>query len=138
MTERILITGGPRTGKSTLGRELDPHYLETDQPYREGKAWSDVSDHVSYWFDRPGPWVIEGVAVPRALRKWLARHPGSLTRPCDRVIFLTNEPFEPSKGREAMAKGVLSVWREVLPELRRRGVPLELRNVPFDPSKVSR
>jgi hypothetical protein len=127
MTERILITGGPRTGKSTLGRELDPHYLETDQPYREGKAWSDVSDHVSYWFDRPGPWVIEGVAVPRALRKWLRRNVDPRFRPCDRVILLSHAHVPLKPGQHRMAIEVGKVWAEVAPELIRRGITVEFR-----------
>jgi hypothetical protein len=38
-------------------------------------GWSEASAAVIPWISRPGPWIIEGVAVPRALRKWFAANP---------------------------------------------------------------
>lgn len=53
-----------------------------------GLEWSECSLWVAqHWLELPGPWVIEGVAVPRALRKWQALHHGA-PPPCDRLIVL--------------------------------------------------
>ena len=83
---RIIICGGPRTGKTQLAKHLSlkfdiPKYLCTDPQALGGDAldhtelpererWSAISADVSQWFDEPGPWIIEGVAAIRALRKW--------------------------------------------------------------------
>lgn len=84
-------------------------------------GWSEASAEVARWMAESGPWVIEGVATPRALRKWLKANPGAAT-PADRIVWL-DRPFEKlSPGQETMTKGVATVWREVLPELQRRGV----------------
>lgn len=84
--------------------------------------WSGQSDEVARWFDRPGSWIVEGVTVPRALRKWLAAHPG---KPCDKIIWLTRPKVPRNKGQKAMADGCLTVWREVQFLLHERGVEME-------------
>jgi hypothetical protein len=77
---------------------------------------------VSGWFDAPGPWVIEGVAIPRALRKWMNNNPG-LPPPVDKIIVLYT-PFEVlTKGQESMGKGIDTVLNEIQPWL--EGVPTE-------------
>jgi broad-specificity NMP kinase len=131
VAERILITGGPRTGKTTLARSLSPHARSTDDVIHLG--WSEASAEVATWFDRPGPWVIEGVAVPRALRKWLEANPHVkvgekwIHPPCDRIIFLSKPHERLSKGQSSMAAGVLTVWREIAQRLHNLGVALEER-----------
>jgi hypothetical protein len=63
--------------------------------------------------------VIEGVAVVRALRKWIQLHP--LGEPAD-VVFWGDEPYEQlSPGQSAMAKGSATIWRSVCTELLARG-----------------
>lgn len=111
---RIAITGGPRTGKTALA---GPNARSTDEAM--GLGWSEASEHCASWFDDGGPSVVEGVAVPRALRKWLATNTG---RPCDEVVVLTEPRVARSNGQITMAKGVETVMREIEPELKRRGV----------------
>ncbi len=83
-----------------------------------GLGWSESSLVASSWFEYPGAWICEGVAMPRALRKWLAANDGA---PADLIVW-ANRPVERrSPGQEAMAKGCATVWEEIKPELRRRG-----------------
>lgn len=135
---RICITGGPRTGKTTLACTIADEYGDhasttvghtddlIDKLKHLGKeAWSAASAEVATWLDAPGPWVIEGVAVSRALRKWRDAHPGAAP-PVDRVIYLS-EPHEAlTPGQAAMAKGVATVHDgDVEPWLRSHGIRTE-------------
>lgn len=122
---RICITGGPRTGKTTLASKLQCDDLvagltgariwHTDEMIDLG--WSEASRFIAeHWFDEPGPWIIEGVAVSRALRKWRDAHPGE-PPPCDQIIYL-DEPYETlTHGQRTMAKGVRTVHDELAPWL---------------------
>ena len=115
----ILIAGGPRTGKTTLGHKLA---TETGLQLRStddliGKLeWSAASEAVSFWFDE-SPAVIEGVAVGRALRKWFKRSTANL----DAEVYYLGTPKVPLVGRQVqMANECAKVWREILPELKAR------------------
>ena len=131
---RIAITGGPLTGKTTLAGELQmrppddgecrPRIRHTDHLVPLG--WSEASAAAALWFDEPGPWIIEGVAVPRALRKWRDAHPGQRP-PVDRVIYLSEPHQVCMRGQSSMAKGVESVFRELEPWLEEHGVEVEYR-----------
>jgi len=134
---RIAITGGPRTGKTTLAHEIrdqanpngprvdDIEIQHTDDLI--GKLdWSDASAEVARWFDWSGSWIIEGVAVSRALRKWRDNHPGERP-PVDRVIYLSEPHEELTKGQAAMAKGVRKVHDEIEPWLNQHGICTEYR-----------
>lgn len=125
---RIAITGGPRTGKTTLAMRmrmtLDMHprnIRHTDVLIHLG--WSDASAAAALWLDEPGPWIIEGVAMARALRKWRDRHPGQRP-PVDRVIRLTTPHVALSKGQAGMANGEGTVWSEVEPWLLAAGIDI--------------
>lgn len=138
---RICIVGGPRTGKTTLATEMantgefrwDPALSET-QAYGMGldrlrhtddliatHDWSAASLEVSSWLDAPGPWIIEGVALSRALRKWREAHPGE-PPPVDKVIRLTTPHVALTKGQATMAKGEETVWQEIAGWLYAAGV----------------
>lgn len=116
---RLLITGGPRTGKTTLGGKNARH---TDDLIGH-LDWSEASAEVAKWFDAAGPWTIEGVAIPRALRKWLESHPEG--KPADKIIFLNDPKVELIKGQAAMTKGLLTVWHAIKSDLIARGVEIE-------------
>ncbi len=117
---RIVIGGGPKTGKSTLSRVLDGAVHHTDDLI--GLGWSEASQAVAEMTAEPGPWVIEGVATVRALRKALAATDGA---PCDVLIWLVHPWQHLSKGQLAMAKGCQTVLAEIAPQLRDRGVIIE-------------
>lgn len=116
---RLLITGVPRSGKTTLARAVELPTLHTDDLIGSCD-WSAASARVAERLDRPGPWCIEGVAIPRALRKWLAGHPSG--KPCDEIRWLGTPRAPLTSGQAAMAKGCETVWDEVYSELQTRGV----------------
>ncbi len=119
---RILIAGGPRSGKTTLadslGKNLNIPVCHTDDLIGQ-LEWSEASLAVSRWFGEPGPWIIEGVSVPRALRKWFAAQPET---PAE-LIFWLGAPAVPLTNRQrGMAKACETVWREVAPAVTRSGM----------------
>lgn len=135
--DRVVIVGGPKTGKTTLGqkmaRELAADVAPEGLPATAVKlmhtdgligthGWSEASEEVARWLDVPGPWIIEGVSAVRALRKWLASHPEG--KPADRLIYMTKTWQELTKGQAAMAKGIVTVWAEVVDLLIARGVSI--------------
>lgn len=123
---RILIAGVPRAGKTTLAMELGKQLAlpvrHTDSLI--GLGWSESSAAAAKWLEDPGPWIIEGVAVPRALRKWLAANAGA---PCDTVHWMPGARLHLTPGQKSMAGGCVTVWAEILPTLVARGV--EVRTV---------
>lgn len=101
--KRIAIAGGPRTGKTTLSQRV------TDRPVFHGDdhialGWSESSLAMARDVEsRPGPLVVEGVQVPRALRKGMT---------VDVVIWL-ERPYTPQTPDQAiMAKGCRTVFDE--------------------------
>jgi hypothetical protein len=111
--ERIAIVGWPKTGKTTLATEMGGG-RSTDEVMNLG--WSEASQEASTWFDQPGPLIVEGVAVPRALRKWRERNPDK-PPPIDKLIILRNPhvPLEP--GQVTMGKGLDTVLNGLMPWL---------------------
>lgn len=83
--------------------------------------WSAASLEASKWLDEPGPWIIEGVALSRALRKWRDAHPGE-PAPVDKIIRLTVPHVSLTKGQTTMAKGEETVFSEILRWLLECGV----------------
>src|SRR6516162_7850912 len=84
-------------------------------PARQANA---QSDEIVHWLDEPGPWVIEGAAVVRALRKWLRSHPEGL--PFDQLIYLTKPMIESTYWQRVMAKGAHTIWNEIEPVINQR------------------
>ena len=118
---RICIAGSPRAGKTTLAGLLGQHYglepLHTDDLIPLG--WSNDSAAAMKWFGLPG-FIVEGCAVPRALRKWMKAH--RTGKPCDVVLWLPRPFGALTDGQATMAKGCLTVWSGIEAELRKRGV----------------
>jgi hypothetical protein len=129
LTERIVIVGGSWRGKTywaltKLGdipiyctdkrtEARDPVARVTYMP--ENIAESDRSSYIAdTWFTLPGPWCVEGVGAARALRKWTDERQW-LQPPCDRVLVFRHARPEAdlSRGQQAQAKGVWTVWSEI-------------------------
>lgn len=120
---RIAITGGPQTGKTTLAATLGAPVIHGDDFIELG--WSQSSQALAHAMRTPGPWVAEGVQVPRALRKMLEARPD--VKPIDRLIVLGTPRKEQSEGQRRMALGLDTVLAEVLPQLQGLGVEIEKR-----------
>lgn len=116
MPLRTIIAGGPKTGKTTHAGFTPsiPTYHTDDLIGKLG--WSEASEEIATWFDRDGPWVIEGVDTVRALRKWLARGTGAGT-PADVVIFFTLPRILLTPKQEGMTKGIETIWKAIKPRL---------------------
>lgn len=137
---RIAIAGGPRTGKTTLASVLaaGARVVHTDDYIDPSPGgWSKASLRLAgvlidlhdrdVYEARPTPWVIEGVAVARALRKVRELFPGH--RVIDRLIVLHNPPFEDwTTGQAAMSKGIHSALAEIRSWLLGVGVEIEDRS----------
>jgi predicted ATPase len=120
---RTVIIGGPSTGKTTLGREMDPECYSTDEAM--GRPWSAQSDALAERMLQGGWTTIEGTAAARGLRKALRADPQA--KPCDRVIYLSKSRQPLGTGQRRMASAIRTIFREIEPELRRRGVKVEER-----------
>ena len=121
MTERVAIIGPPKSGKTTLSAAY-PRVCHADDYAWLG--WSEASGQLALELCGSKYDCYEGVAMVRALRKWLDRHPG---KPVDRVIYLRQARQPLSAGQRAMASAHTSVWVEIEPQLRARGVVIEYR-----------
>jgi hypothetical protein len=121
---RVLITGGPKTGKTTLSTTYDCPVRHTDDLIE--LDWSDQSDQVAGWLDDPGPWVIEGVAVVRGLRKWLRAHEQGL--PFDHLIYLTKPLTAQTQGQSTMGTATRTIWCQIAPvmDIRAAGHPITI------------
>lgn len=112
-------------GKTTLSRELQASIgtvLYCDDAL--DLDWSAQSQAIADILGdaRRCDWVIEGVPVVRGLRKWLRSH--STGKPCDTLYWSNTARCERSRGQETLAVGCQTVYDEILPELRRRGVEI--------------
>src|SRR5690606_11830128 len=126
MTRRkIAIAGFPRAGKTTRAKTvaLGVGELRSTDSLKEVGDWSKESEIAAAMFDEDASFVMEGMVVHRALRKWLRANPEG--RPVDEVLWMGSPKVETTKGQAAMGKGAETVMREILPELRKRVVVVE-------------
>lgn len=121
---RLVITGVPKSGKTTTAQSLLHGELRHTDDLVETHEWSEASLEVTRWMQEPGPWTIEGVTAIRALRKFCRLHEGEA--PCDVVLFLIGSYLDLTDGQERMAKGCATVANEILPELRELGVDVRV------------
>ena len=122
---RTVITGWPKTGKTTLANSLDVEVKHTDDLI-DKMEWSEASQYVADSWFADSTFCVEGVAAVRALRKWLAQHPDG--KPCDKVVWMDEPKVAMTKGQETMAKGCSKVWHEIERELIMRGVKVLSEN----------
>jgi hypothetical protein len=128
---RTVILGGPGSGKSTLATELSAGAVPVfcGDPASKAKVLVDGVNYLpegipfagddgaaawiaGNWFTMPGPWILEGHVMARALRRWARDHYNGV--PCDRIIVLTGQHrADPLKGQLAMGKAVATVWAEI-------------------------
>ena len=104
---RIGITGGPNTGKTSLANEYAEHRDGAIVVHGDDLMhleWSEASKQLAKLGNTAEPPVIiEGVQVPRAIRKglWLD------------VLVVRSTPFvELTKRQRAMQKGIDTVIRD--------------------------
>ncbi len=123
---RVVIAGGPKSGKTTLAEDFSPHgWVRHTDELIDDYEWSEQSELVAAdWFTEPGPWVIEGTAAIRALRKALAMRPEA---PCDILIWINEPRVERNVGQESMAKSCNTIFEQIKDELKRRGVVIKSR-----------
>lgn len=133
MARRIVIIGGPHVGKTTLSHRLRDECGITNTHHSDDikhLAWSDSSEFASRWFSEQGDFIVEGVQMARALRKWLAANPG---QPLDiDIVFLTKPQTLLLKGQEGMAEGVKTVFDGIRRELIKRGARVHKLKDPND------
>ncbi len=124
----IAIAGFPLAGKTTLaaklGEELGRDTMSTDSLLGLNLSWSELSEFTAGWFETMDDVVIEGVAVPRALRKWLDTHDEG--KPCDTFYWLATPRGLMTDDQLAMGRGCLTVFKQIAEELRARGVEVKL------------
>lgn len=133
-TERIVIVGGPRCGKSTTARNYrvggiptycgDPRSKVKEPEHgvtylREGLEFGSPSSAwiVANWLPMLGSWVLEGHIMARVMRKWLEQNKdlSENVYPCDEIIVFPNHhPSAIVTGQQrALHKGVMRVWNDV-------------------------
>ena len=139
-SERIVVVGGPRCGKSTYAREMrelgyptfcgDPRSAvkepEDGVTYLiEGLGFGSKASEwiVENWLPMPGPWVLEGHVMARVLRKWLAQALteglGSVGRggdyPCDRVVLFSRQrqELDLKPGQVSLHEGTMTIWNQI-------------------------
>ncbi len=136
---RVVVIGGPRTGKTTyatkLAKQLGVHLASTgkrtQQPeglvstdnYIGSGSYAELPDRVIKDLRGRESFVLEGTQAARVLRRWLKEAPGEAK--LDKVLVFSR-PWVPRNPRqEATAKGVRTVMRDLQPLLDAAGVPTE-------------
>ena len=145
---RIVVIGGPRTGKTTyatkLARELGVHLASTgkhtEQPeglvsvknygkistddYVNKYSYADLPSKVIADLRQMENFVLEGTQAARVLRRWIRETPDE-PRIEKTLVFMGRPWVKRSPKQEATAKGVRTTWRELEPMLKAHGIPYE-------------
>jgi hypothetical protein len=105
---RVAITGGPRTGKTWLATTygLDREVVHTDT--WKGVEWDKQPALIVAACDPLQRFLLEGVQVPRALRKGLK---------VDALIWLDDPAAAQSPAQRAMGKAVATVLHTIRAQL---------------------
>ena len=115
--QRIAIAGGPKVGKSTLsnaGIATGHRIVHTDDLISRF-SWDDAPLEIISICSKLPRFVVEGVQVPRALRKGLA---------VDVVVWL-GDPKAPQTDRQvSMGKGVKTVLDDWRANFNPAGIPV--------------
>lgn len=119
--ERAIIAGGPRTGKSTTSARAGERYrrdIRSTDALSDSHGWIEASAEIARWIDDP-KYIIEGVAAPRALRKWMRANPD---KKLDATVVYFGRAVSPQTDQQRrMSKDVAKVWNEIRGELIARG-----------------
>lgn len=116
MSAGKIITGVPRSGKSTLAGDAAVH---SDDFYAQGLTKSEQSE-ASKKALAQSPEVAEGVMMLYGMRRWLKENPRG--KPAEEVVFLSEPKVPLSPGQQKMADQMKKAWQDIAPELRKRGV----------------
>jgi len=136
---RIVVIGGPRTGKTTyatkLAKQLGVHLgstgkrteqedgLVSTDNYMKRADWKTLPDVIIKDLKDREDWVLEGTQAARVLRRWLKQAPDEPK--IDKVLVFNRPWVVRNTGQEAMAKGVRTVLRDMMPLLKKAGITVE-------------
>lgn len=127
---RVAITGAPKTGKTTVTEQVtDRPVIHTDD--WKDQPWAEVPELVRAACEQAGgAFLVEGVQVPRTLRKGLE---------VDAVVYLSQPQATQTKAQLAMGRAlttVLSEWSSTHPNVPiLTGLTLDSADVPPEPVK---
>lgn len=123
---RLVVIGPPKAGKTTYAVsqaarvQCPVHHCDDLISTHD---WSAASQHIAdQWLGTLGPWIVEGCAAVRALRKWLAANPTGM--PCDYVLYIRTPKIPLNAGQARMQVAIDTIWRQIAAELRQRGVEI--------------
>ena len=111
--KRVAICGGPKTGKTTLSNTI-PHELVVHTDEYMNLSWEEVPPAIIARLTGCPSFVIEGVQVPRVLRKGLE---------VDCVVYLERTWLPLTPPQRSLTKACFTVfgeWRQ-----KHRHIPLE-------------
>lgn len=130
---KIIIVGFPKTGKITLAKRLGQKYnavvKSTDSLL--DRSWEEISEEAANWINEPAPWVIEGNATARGLRKWLKLNPGKRLDGV-LIVLLTHTSSLYTPKQLALAKAIRTVWEQIRMELVDRGAKISSSKVVYE------
>lgn len=136
---RIVVVGGPRTGKTTyatkLAKQLGVHLASTGKrtEAESGLVSTDNYMKKANWAETPNliikdlrgkkSFVLEGTQAARVLRRWYKQDPDEPK--IDKVLVFGKAWVNRNPGQVSMAKGVQTVLADLAPILARAGVEME-------------